>query len=63
MNNRETSQRLFLSEATVKTHLQHIYAKLGVRDRAAAVAEGFRRGLLNPGARRPPRRTGGHPPR
>ncbi|GAA2842544.1 response regulator [Crossiella cryophila] len=51
VNNREAAQRLFLSEATVKTHLQHVYAKLGVRDRAAAVAEGFRRGLLTPGGR------------
>ena len=30
----------------VKTHLQNVYAKLGVGDRAAAVAEAFRRGLL-----------------
>jgi hypothetical protein len=35
-------------EATVKTHLVHIYAKLGVNDRAAAVAEGFNLGLLIP---------------
>jgi hypothetical protein len=33
-------------QATVKTHLLHIYAKLGVTDRAAAVAEAFNRGLL-----------------
>ena len=45
-NNRETAQRLFISEATVKTHLLHVYAKLGVRDRAAAVAAAFERGLL-----------------
>jgi ATP/maltotriose-dependent transcriptional regulator MalT len=32
----------------VKTHLLHIYAKLGVCDRAAAVAEAFHRGLLAP---------------
>jgi two-component system, NarL family, nitrate/nitrite response regulator NarL len=37
---------LFLSPATVKTHLQRIYQKLGVSDRAAAVAEAMRRGLL-----------------
>jgi DNA-binding NarL/FixJ family response regulator len=44
--NRETAQRLFISEATVKTHLLHIYAKLEVRDRASAVAAGYQRGLL-----------------
>ena len=46
--NREAAARLFISEATVKTHLLHIYAKLGVSDRAAAVAEAFNRGLLTP---------------
>ena len=45
-NNRETARKLFISEATVKTHLLHAYAKLGVRDRAAAVAAAFERGLL-----------------
>jgi ATP/maltotriose-dependent transcriptional regulator MalT len=45
-SNRETATRLFISEATVKTHLLHVYAKLGVRDRAAAVATAFERGLL-----------------
>ncbi|WP_314148761.1 response regulator transcription factor [uncultured Leifsonia sp.] len=45
--NRAAGARLHLSEATVKTHLLSIYAKLGVGDRAAAVAEGFRRGLLD----------------
>ncbi len=46
--NREAAARLFISQATVKTHLLHIYAKLGVADRAAAVAEAFNRGLLTP---------------
>ncbi|ONI75268.1 DNA-binding response regulator [Actinosynnema sp. ALI-1.44] len=46
--NREAAQQLFISEATVKTHLLHVYAKLGVSDRAAAVAAGFSRGYLTP---------------
>ncbi|MGW3348418.1 response regulator [Nonomuraea rubra] len=44
--NKQAAASLFISEASVKTHLLHIYAKLDVRDRAAAVAEAFRRGLL-----------------
>jgi DNA-binding NarL/FixJ family response regulator len=44
--NKESARRLFISEATIKTHLLHLYGKLGVRDRAAAVAEGYKRGLL-----------------
>jgi len=44
--NREAASRLFVSEATVKSHLLHIYAKLGVKDRAAAVAVAFERGLF-----------------
>jgi DNA-binding NarL/FixJ family response regulator len=46
--NRGTAARLFISEATVKTHLLHIYAKLDVNDRAAAVATAYERGLLGP---------------
>ncbi|MBE3001785.1 response regulator transcription factor [Nocardiopsis sp. HNM0947] len=46
--NREAAQQLFISEATVKTHLLHLYAKLGVNDRAAAVAAAFARGYLVP---------------
>jgi ATP/maltotriose-dependent transcriptional regulator MalT len=47
--NREAAAKLFISEATVKSHLLNIYSKLGVSDRAAAVAEAFNRGLLVPG--------------
>jgi two-component system nitrate/nitrite response regulator NarL len=42
----QIGRALHLSTATVKTHLQHIYEKLGVSERAAAVAEAMRRGLL-----------------
>ena len=44
--NREAARKLFISEATIKTHLLHIYAKLDVRDRASAVSAAYRRGLL-----------------
>ncbi|MGW2820703.1 response regulator [Streptomyces sp. NPDC001443] len=44
--NREIARELFISEATVKTHLTHLYAKLGVKDRAAAVATAYERGIL-----------------
>ncbi|MEV0676098.1 response regulator transcription factor [Actinosynnema sp. NPDC050436] len=44
--NREAAAELHISEATVKTHLLHIYAKLEVPDRASAVAAAFQRGIL-----------------
>ena len=44
--NRSIARQLHLSEATVKTHLVHVYAKLGVDDRTAAVTTALRRGLL-----------------
>lgn len=43
---REIAADLFVGVTTVKTHLQHIYEKLGVTDRAAAVAQGMRLGLV-----------------
>lgn len=46
-NNREAAAMLFVSEATIKTHLMHIYEKLGVRDRAAAVSEAHKRRLIS----------------
>ena len=39
-------KRLHLSPATIKVHLSTLYAKLGVGDRASAVAEAIRRGLV-----------------
>lgn len=44
--NRAIARQLHLSEATVKTHLVHAYAKLGVDDRTAAVTTALQRGLL-----------------
>jgi two-component system, NarL family, nitrate/nitrite response regulator NarL len=42
----EIGKRLFIEPSTVKTHLKHLYAKLEVGDRAAAVAAGMRQGLV-----------------
>jgi DNA-binding CsgD family transcriptional regulator len=42
LTNRQISGRLFISPATVRTHLEHIYDKLGVRSRAGAVSAVFR---------------------
>ncbi|BFV55874.1 response regulator transcription factor [Kitasatospora sp. CMC57] len=46
--NKQISKRLFISEATVKTHLVHIYDKLGVDSRTAAIASGLTSGLIRP---------------
>lgn len=45
-SNDDVARALFLSRATVKSHLVHVYEKLGVDSRTAAVAEARRRGLL-----------------
>ena len=42
----QTAAELYIGASTVKTHTQRLYEKLGVSDRAAAVAEAMRRGLL-----------------
>ena len=46
MTNKDVAAALFISRATVKSHIENILRKLEASDRAAAVAEGFRRGLL-----------------
>ena len=44
--NREAAAQLFISEATVKTHLLRIFSKLGVDDRTAAVTVALERGII-----------------
>jgi len=46
-SNAEIGRELFLSEDTVKTHARRLFRKMGVTDRAQAVASGFRRGLVH----------------
>jgi DNA-binding NarL/FixJ family response regulator len=48
LNNRDIAPLLFISESTVKTHVVHILAKLGVSDRVQAVVWAARHGLLEP---------------
>ena len=52
LTHRAVGRQLSLSEATVKTHLVHLFAKLGVTDRTSAVTAGLERGLIDlPGGR------------
>jgi DNA-binding NarL/FixJ family response regulator len=48
--NRDIARQLFISEATVKSHLTNIYGKLGVESRAGAVARAIERHIIRPGA-------------
>jgi DNA-binding NarL/FixJ family response regulator len=49
LSNTEIAAALFVSEATVKTHVNHIFAKTGLRDRAQLVGYAFRKGIASPG--------------
>jgi DNA-binding NarL/FixJ family response regulator len=50
LTNAEIADRLVVSAATVKSHVNHIFAKAGVRDRAQAVVYAYEHGLAEPGA-------------
>jgi DNA-binding NarL/FixJ family response regulator len=46
-SNAQIGRELYLSEDTIKTHARRLFRKLGAKDRAEAVAHGFRRGMMN----------------
>lgn len=56
LNNAQIARRLYITEATVKTHINHLFAKAGVHDRAQAVAYAHRHHITTP----PPDEGGAH---
>lgn len=51
LSNADIARAMFVSEATVKTHINRLFAKLGVRDRVQAVIFAYESGFVSPGSR------------